>query len=285
MASLITDENRDQLLKNLVIPPRPDVLDQLTALRNDPDINLVKVARVIGDDVALSAAMMKAANTPVFSRGRKVTSVSQAISLLGVKNVVSLIGGIVLRTRLTGDAPACLEGFWEQAMMVAMISSALCDHIAHVPEDARSFALFHNCGVALMLMRYPGYERTLAMIEHAPDERISQIEHELHETSHDVVGFLVARAWNMPEAFCQAILLQYDPKVYQPAQSLPISHEGRMMIAIVRAATHVWRTRSPDRQDPGWSHRQQAVLAYLGLDATEYEDWRDAMHQRLLDES
>lgn len=282
MSSPISDDARDQLLKNLVIPPRPDVLDQLTALRNDPDINLAKVAKVIEDDLALSAAMIKAANSPVFSRGQRVSSVSRAISILGIKNVISLISGLLLRTRMTGDAPASLERFWERAMAVAMISNALCERIVHAPDEARSYALFHSCGSALMLMRYPGYERTLEMIGLAADDKISRVEQELHGTSHDVVGYLVAKAWHMPDMFCQAILLQHDPKVLNTSENLPIDHDGRMMVAIARASSNVWRTLTPGSVDAGWEGRESDVLAYLGLDATEYEDWRDAMHRHLM---
>jgi HD-like signal output (HDOD) protein len=71
--------------------------------------------------------MLKAANTPILGRGRHITSVHQAISLLGVKNVISLVSGLVLRTRLTAETPPALEQFWDNTLQIAMISSALCD--------------------------------------------------------------------------------------------------------------------------------------------------------------
>jgi HD-like signal output (HDOD) protein len=281
MNAVIKPEERDQLLKNLVIPPRPSVLDSLMALRDDNDINLQKIGQVIATDVALSAAILKAANSPAIQCERKISSVSQAINLLGVKNVVSLISGLVLRSRLSGDSPASIEHFWERAMQITMISAALCEHIGISPEESPSYALFHGCGIALMLMRYPHYERTLQLIEMASDDRISKVEHELHGTSHTVVGYLVARAWNMPENFSQAILLQHDPDVFNTAAQLPISLDERVTIAITRAATNVWRTLIPGNVDAGWAGRQQAVLALLGLDSTDFEDWRDNMHQRM----
>ena len=105
MTPLISTDERDELLKNLVIPPRPDVLDKLLGLRNDPDVTLQKLGDIISEDLALCVAMLKAANTPILGRGRHITSIHQAISLLGVKNVVSLVSGLVLRTRLTAETP------------------------------------------------------------------------------------------------------------------------------------------------------------------------------------
>jgi HD-like signal output (HDOD) protein len=281
MSAIIKPEERDQLLKNLVIPPRPSVLDSLMALRNNNDVNLQKIGKVIATDVALSAAILKAANSPVIQRGREISSVSQAINLLGVKNVVSLISGLVLRSRLSGDSPASIEHFWERAMQIAMINTSLCDRIGINLEESPSYALFHSCGIALMLMRYPHYERTLQLIEMASDDRIAKVEQELHGTSHTVVGYLVARAWNMPESFAQAILLQHDPDVFNTAVALPISLDERIIIAITRAATNIWRTLIPGNVDAGWAAREEAVLALLGVDGTDFEDWRDNIHQSM----
>jgi HD-like signal output (HDOD) protein len=86
--------------------------------------------------------MLKAANTPILGRGRHITSMHQAISLLGVKNVISLVSGLVLRTRLTAETPPALEQFWDNTLQIAMISAALCDQIVHVPTTAAALPCF-----------------------------------------------------------------------------------------------------------------------------------------------
>jgi len=281
MTPLISTDERDELLKNLVIPPRPSVLDKLIGLRNDPDVTLQKLDDIISADPALCVAMLKAANTPILGRGRSIVSVHQAISLLGIKNVISLVSGLLLRTRLSGDTPPALEQFWDNAMQIAAISSSLCDKIVHVPDDCQSFALFHSCGMAIMLLRYPSYVRTLRLIEMASDERVGLIEQELHGTRHDVVGYLVARAWNMPENFARAILMQNDDDVMDTSPNATLDHDGRMMVAVTRAARHVWQTLIPGKEDAGWSVRKDEVLNYLGMSDVEFEDCVDAIHQEL----
>lgn len=281
MTPLISTDERDELLKNLVIPPRPDVLDKLSRLRNDPDVTLQKLDDIINEDLALCVAMLKAANTPILGRGRHITSIHQAISLLGVKNVISLVSGLVLRTQLTAETPPALEQFWDNTLQIAAISAALCDKIVHVPDDCQSFALFHSCGMAIMLMRFPGYIRTLRLVEMASDDRIGLVEQELHGTRHDVVGYLVARSWNMPENFAKAILMQNDDMVMATGPDAPLDHDGRMMVAVTRAARYVWRTLTPGKEDAGWDARKDEVLNYLGISDVEFEDWRDAMHEQL----
>jgi HD-like signal output (HDOD) protein len=280
MAISISSEERDQLLKNLIIPPRPAILGKLMALRSDPDVNLQKVGEVIGEDLALSAAVLKAGNSPAFGRGRSLTSVPQALNLLGLQNIVGLLYGLVLRTHLAQNAAPAIEQFWDRASVIGAISAALCDYI-HVPvSDCQSFALFHECGKVMMLMRYPNYARTLQLIDQATDDRVGRIEQELHGTRHDVVGYLVARVWNMPEPFAKAILLQHDDEVFATGEHSELDADGRMMVAVIRAALNVWRTMA-DSKDAGWDRRKAAVLDCLGLTESEYEDWRDQMHARL----
>lgn len=281
MNTVISAEERDKILKNLVIPPRPTVLDNLLKLRDDPNLNLQRLGTVIESDMALSAAVLKAANSPVIAHSRRISSVAQAISILGVKNVVGLVSGLVLKSRLSSNTPPSIEQFWDRAMTITMICKSLCEHLGQTPDQSPSFALFHNCGIALMLMRYANYERTLQLTEMAPDEKVSKVEHELHGTSHDVVGYLVGRAWNMPEAFCQAILLQFDKNVYDPSVELPIGPDERLSIALARASTNVWRTLNPANSDAGWADREEAILGLIGISAEEFDDWRDNMHGRL----
>ncbi|KIA80517.1 HDOD domain-containing protein [Chromobacterium amazonense] len=277
----LNEEQREKLLENLVIPPRPEILDRLQALRHDSESPLQELSELVGSDPALSIAMLKAANSPALGQGRKIQSIAQAINLLGVNNVINLASGLVLRSRLTQETPQALEVFWDKAMQLATVSSLLSERLAHVPDQCQSFALFHGCGIAILLMRQAGYARTLQLMELADDERICKVQQQLHGTDHTVVGYLVAKVWHMPENFARAILLQYDPHILDTGPDALLDHDGRMMVAVTRAAQHAWRTSLPGHEDPGWPQRQAAVLAYLGLDLVEFEDWRDHLHQQM----
>ncbi|UTH74789.1 HDOD domain-containing protein [Chromobacterium sp. IIBBL 290-4] len=281
MSTELSEIQRDQLLQNLVIPPRPEILDRLQALRNDSESPLQELSDIVTSDPALSIAMLKAANSPALGQGRKIQSISQAINLLGVNNVIHLASGLVLRSRLTQESPAALELFWERAMQVAAITGQLSERLTQAPDECQSFALFHACGIAILLMREPNYPRTLQLMEIADDIRACKVEQQLHGTDHAIVGYLVAKVWNMPENFARAIQVQYDPDVFHSGPGAPLDHDGRMMVAITRAALHIWRTATPGREDPGWPSRSAAVLAYLGLDLVEFEDWRDHLHQQM----
>ncbi|GHD72941.1 HDOD domain-containing protein [Vogesella fluminis] len=269
------------LVRNLVIPPRPALLDQLSALRNNPEMSLLDVAGLIATDVGLSAAILKAANSPLFGTQRNITSVQQAVSLLGIRNTITLVSGLLLRLALTAESPPAIEQFWERSMQEAATAAALCERLGRPAEECQSFALFRSCGIAVMLMRDARYERTLRLIGQARDRQISKIEQEFHNTSHDIVGYLVARTWNMPEPFCQAILLQHQPELFQIGSTPLLDHEHKMMVAVARAAQYVWRTSTDHNGDGAWRERADEIVGYLGMHMTEFEDWVDGMHHQL----
>jgi HD-like signal output (HDOD) protein len=269
------------LVRNLVIPPRPEILDKLVALRSNPDMSLMDVADIISSDLGLSAAILKAANSPFFGSGRTLTSILQAVNLLGERNIVHLVHGLLLRLTLTSQNPPVIEQFWERTMHEASIAASLCEKLGRPADECQSFALFRSCGIAVMLMRYPNYERTLRLITQARDRQVSKIEQEFHGTSHDVVGYLVSRTWHMPENFGRAILLQHNPDLFQDSTDELLDHELKMMIAVARAAQHIWRTSTDQSGDPGWKDRAEELIAYLGMHEVEFEDWVDEMHDRI----
>lgn len=279
--TLLDQGNTESLLKNLVIPPRPLLLEQLETLKQAGDIAPGRLAQLIGQDLALSAAVLKAANSPLLGSQRAITSVMQAISLLGTQNVMHLVNTMVLRNQFSQPSSPALEAYWDESGACSLLVNQLARLVLASPQDSQSFALFRGCGIPLMLMHFPKYSQTLAMTARTRDDQLCAIEQALHNTHHAVLGYMLARAWHMPKNFCRAILEQYDPAVFDKSSSR-LGDEALRMIALARATRHVWRTQTDLAADPGWDDVGSAMLAYLQLGSSEFEDWRSAMHETLL---
>ncbi|MCP9758293.1 HDOD domain-containing protein [Aquitalea sp. S1-19] len=278
---LLDRGNTESLLKNLVIPPRPVLLEQLETLRQAGNINPDSLAQLIGQDLALSAAVLKAANSPLLGAQRAITSVVQAISLLGTQSVMHLVNAMVLRSQFSQPSSPALEAYWDESGTSALLVNQLARLVQACPQDSQSFALFRGCGIPLMLLHFPKYSQTLAMTARTRDNQICAIEQALHNTHHAVLGYLLARAWHMPKNFCRAILEQYEADAFERASSR-LGDEALRMIALARSARHVWRTQTDLEADPGWNDVGPAMLAYLQLGEIEFQDWRSTMHDTLL---
>ncbi len=99
------------MLNGVDIPPCPAILLELDAELRKEEPDQREVARLISKDVALSGHVMLIANSPAFSSGNKLVSVMQAINVLGMQSVFSMIVGHLLRVALADGADVSMETF------------------------------------------------------------------------------------------------------------------------------------------------------------------------------
>ena len=277
----LSDTDTQELLTNLVIPPRPAVLDDLDRLRRDPECDLARLADVVSSDLALAAATLKASNSPLIGQGRTLTSIPQALAMLGLKNFLNLVNGLVVRTTLSSPTPPFVETYWDFSMMVSLVSQLLGDRLGNCPEATTSYALFHGCGIPVLLMRDPNYAQTLLKLLQSRDDEVVALEEARHRTHHAVIGYLVARAWNMPKEFANAILDQHELAPMLASGRSRHSHDTLTMMAICRAASHTVRTLTGVSSDPAWPDLAPVIVPFLGMTDSEFEDWVDYTQQRI----
>src|ERR1700746_1186506 len=104
----------DALLRSIRIPPRPSLLVDLQRELAQPDPSPRAIARIIGNDVGMSGALLKLANSPFYGAARKAKSVEQAINFLGITNCAALLTGLLARQAIEGNE-ASLNQFWEMS--------------------------------------------------------------------------------------------------------------------------------------------------------------------------
>ena len=84
-------------IREIGIPPRPAILIQIEeeSAKDEPDF--IYMAKLLNRDVALAAGMIKVANAPYFSFGKKVPTVQEALLVLGLKLVTKTVSGLALQ--------------------------------------------------------------------------------------------------------------------------------------------------------------------------------------------
>ncbi|MCX4194541.1 HDOD domain-containing protein, partial [Methylobacterium organophilum] len=142
--------------------------------------------------------------------------------------------------------------------------------------------LFHNCGIPLMLQRFPGY---MAVLEEAyastnAETRVIDIENRVLNTNHAVVGFFVARSWKLPQHLCDVIANHHN--------ALTLFRDGlgdgrvETLLAILKMAEHICACHQllgeqPD--DHEWAVVAEQVLEHVGLSEYDFECMRDSIRE------
>lgn len=287
MAYELSAEQIQQVLQGISVPPQPQIMVDLQMEQLMPDPDLKSIAKLISQDPGLAGSLLKIVNSPGFGLANRIASIQQAVNLLGCNTVINLINAQSIKGELTDEAIVTLNRFWDTAQDVAMACLALAKRIGyHSPDEAYSLGLFHNCGIPLMLKRFPNY---MAVLEQAyaaagPDRRVVDTENHLLNTNHAVVGYYTARSWRLPEHLCSVIANHHN------AQSIFSDDSGReaqlkTLLAILKMAEHICdshRVLGGQSVDGEWDCIQAHVLEYVGLTEYDFENLRDSIRDTAL---
>ncbi len=116
--------NTEMLVKSIVdLPTLPQVITTLMTMLDDPDASVRDINNIMGKDQTLVAKMLKLVNSAFYAIPKRVTSVSQAISILGFKTVKSIVLSASIIGMFDGDDEDFnYQEFWANSLGVGTIS-------------------------------------------------------------------------------------------------------------------------------------------------------------------
>lgn len=198
-------EARLLLCRNLASPPA--VALRIIELAQDPNADLAATARVIALDPALSARMLRVANSPLYAGRRKVENLPQALTLLGLNATLSLALGFSLMQGLRGGngTAAEQERIWRRSVLAALAARRLGERCGLGRlEELMLAGLLQDIGALALLQASP--EAYTALAAGAADAAARlRLERESFGADHAEVGAWLARHWHLPAYLAEAI--------------------------------------------------------------------------------
>lgn len=181
----------------LVLPTLPDVALKVRDVVENPNATASQLAEIIVTDAALSARLLKIANSALY-RGRvPVESVQAAVSRLGLNMVRNLVTSLVLQQMFKPSSKqleARMRELWEHSTKVAAISQVIAAKVPTIKTDEAMLAgLIHSIGVLPILMRLETTQDPLLK----EDEALNQLIISLHPK----IGEAILKRWEFPANF------------------------------------------------------------------------------------
>lgn len=273
MSQELSQEQIQHILQGIAIPPQPQVMVDLQMEQCSPACNAESIAALISQDVGLSGAILKTVNSPFFKLTNKITSIVQAVSLLGINSVVNLVNAQSIKGALSDDEIIALGAFWDTAMEVAMTAAVVAKELGYnSPDEAYTLGLFHNCGIPLLSSRFNNYAQVLQESYNRDTACVTDTENHLIHTNHAVVGYYVAKSWNLPPHICRAIHDHHH--VTTQFLDDPSTSQSKTLLAILKIAEHIsglHKTLGHSQHDYEWEKVKDAILLYTGLSDYDYE--------------
>lgn len=194
----------------------PDVALQISDAVASEDSNVSDIGAIVETDPALSAALLRIANSAIYSVGGTVESVEKAVIVVGFRELRDLTFGICATRTFEGvpNELISVEDFWRHSLLCAAASQ----HVAHHAQVCRGESLFtmgllHDIGQLAMFNQHPELSREA--LERSLDDNEGLMpylsEREIFGFDHMDVGVELAKLWQFPKRLTSAIGNHHTP--------------------------------------------------------------------------
>jgi putative nucleotidyltransferase with HDIG domain len=216
MAALITRLTAPEVAAAVAeLPPMPSSIQEVISACDDQDMTVGQLSQVVLRDQSLTANILKLANSSFYGHARRVTTVTEAVVMLGFSAIKSLAISSHTARLLSGSLPGygLQQGeLWRHSISVAFTARRLAVEVQLAPvEEAFVAGLLLDIGKTILS----------SYMENAFDEvtRISQerrvpfheVEAELLGFDHAELGAQIASAWSFPPDLEEAIRFHHSP--------------------------------------------------------------------------
>jgi signal transduction histidine kinase/HD-like signal output (HDOD) protein/CheY-like chemotaxis protein len=260
------------LLKHIEeMPSLPGVAVRAIEMIMQEDVDTADLARVIESDPALTLKILKLVNAAANSLVRQVSSMQQAIALLGMTTVRCSILGVFIRDLMpqsTEETAKHFDEVWAHSLGCAVAAQLIAEKTyPSLKYEAFIAALLHDIGKIFIIEYLP--ERYVQIKKYMESNRVSSLvaEQEILGTDHTRIGKWIAERWNLPGKLVRGIWMHHNP-----IDSLPFLHVEHELLYILVLANRLAREHFSDQYEA--DAEQDKILKLIALERGDLDEIR-----------
>jgi len=210
-------EIKQKLIKKIkkisALPTLDASVQKILEVAQNPKSSAAEMEEVISKDQSLSGKVLKIVNSAYYGFPRQISSISQAIVVLGfqaVKNL-ALTSSVKDMFRETHKGTLNMKALWLHSMATAIASEIIADYLGYQKkEEAFTAGLLHDIGKLVMNMFVPELKE---VVEKVGKEGLTffEAEQKILDVNHAVVGKYLLDNWNLPNPIIMAVLYHHEP--------------------------------------------------------------------------
>ncbi len=203
---LLDPELVERICSARSLPSPPAVAAKLIALGEDPNVGVDQLVEVLRPDPALTARLLRLANSPLYARRRRAETLQQAAVVLGLDAVFTAALSLTLigDRQALGTSKLSFHDRWSRSVRAAVAAQTIAVRCGGVvPGDAFLAGLMQDIGILVAARLEPGTYESLE-----PDSRHADFvacEQEVFGVDHAVIGAVLLDAWRLPDAIVSAV--------------------------------------------------------------------------------
>jgi putative nucleotidyltransferase with HDIG domain len=208
------------------LPVFPPVATRLMRMLYNEKVSFQQVGALVGSDVALTAEVLRMANSPLMGAASNINSLNQAMVLVGIERLNALVLTVSL-CKFVAPAARCraLAVCWRHSLATATVAEKLAFKYVQSADAAYTAGILHDIGRLALLVAEPAkYDQLLRQAEGTTEE-ILEKEWQAFGMNHCEAGQEVVTLWGFPEEFAEYTRQHHEPK-----------KESRVMTQLVYAS-------------------------------------------------
>jgi HD-like signal output (HDOD) protein len=239
-------EKAEKMISKVVnLPTIPETMTRVTALLDDPDVELDEVAEVILTDQVMASRVIKIVNSPMFRPMHQIKSLKRALIYLGFRRIREIaLTCSIIKTFEGKEGVFDVKTFWEHSFGVGIVSKIIAQRVRY-PETEKAYicGIVHDIGeVFLSSYMTEEFQKIVDLIK-GTCHSFAEGELFMLGTTHCDLGFCLAKKWNFPLEYCDVIENHHTP---QDASFDP------MLVAIVNLADLFCSVRNLNYDNSEW---------------------------------
>lgn len=223
-----------EVIQNLGdLPPLPQVATRVIRISAGSNTSSEELRNLIRMDQALTAQILRVANSAMFGMVREVTTLTQAIMTLGFSTARSVVLAASVKNLFNrGPVGAQERILWEHALVTALTGSSFSRSMRFAEtEEVFLAGLLHDIGKSVLALKFPErYAALLHDLRHQEGDGLS-LELDTFGFDHTMVGEALLKSWNLSEGISSAVRWHHDPIQAPP--------EHRRLVALVALANQL----------------------------------------------
>jgi HD-like signal output (HDOD) protein len=196
------------------LPTFPKAIQDIQEKINHPNSSILQIAEMIKRDVALSAGILKLANSAAYRRGDKVETLDRALQLIGLKELQTLLYSLGTKQILEDKFPA-FAMIWEKSNESAFYCKLLAKKMAlskEITGNLMSAALLHDIGEIILLSLEKDKMSSIQEVSNSKEFSSNlSLEEATFGITHTKLGAMIAEKWFFPEVFSVAMEYHHKP--------------------------------------------------------------------------
>lgn len=255
------------------LPTIPPVLKRLLEVIEDPKTSLSEIGNFILKDPALTSRILKVVNSPIYGFPGRISTVSQALILLGL----DVARGVLLGVSVFEAMKNIMTGLWEHSVGCAITSRIISkkkglDHY----EEVSVAALLHDIGKVVLGLKFPDKYKKIMDEAEKKNNFIFDSETDHFDVTHASVGAWLMEKWKFPRSLIEAIEYHHKPH---------LSRNAPVMTAIVHLSDILVRAKgfgfAGDKLVPALNPSVWEILDITETDIKEIlEEMEDSLYHK-----